>query len=333
MKVSVLITTYNCNTYIDETIESVINQKVAFPFEIIIGDDGSDDGTIEKLSTWKEHYPKKIRYYVMERETGRIYNKIERASHNRLNILEKAKGEYILFLDGDDVYTDNNKLQKQLDILEDKSNKDCVACVHNSQMIWNDGRIRVINEFEKSFKISGKEVWAYGIYFLSESIMFRNIFEKGIPDNLNRNFFDDNIITFVLLQHGKFYYIPDNMVNYRQHDESIWNSMGNAEKNIVDLMEYDVELQFNHKMKYASQVRHMRQFRFFLRQKGDIPIELKRKYKEIFLKNGLNYTYKWVWYEEQNKRNLMKMKIEFIRNTIFFVFTKMKKKIVLAKYK
>ena len=58
-KVSVLVTFYNQEAYVDETIKSIINQSVNFSYQIIIGDDGSNDGTIEKLKKWEQNLRKK----------------------------------------------------------------------------------------------------------------------------------------------------------------------------------------------------------------------------------------------------------------------------------
>ena len=51
--------------------------------------------------------------YVMDREPGVKYNSSQRASRNRRNLLQYVKGEYFAYLDGDDFYIDDHKLQKQ----------------------------------------------------------------------------------------------------------------------------------------------------------------------------------------------------------------------------
>ena len=56
-KVSVLISFYNLAPFVDQTMESVLAQKTDFPVEILCADDGSDDGTIEKLRGWEAAHP------------------------------------------------------------------------------------------------------------------------------------------------------------------------------------------------------------------------------------------------------------------------------------
>ena len=67
MKLSIVIVSYNEKEYLPEAIESCLNQDCDFPFEIIIGDDGSDDGSIELIKQYQSCYPDKIRYFVMDR--------------------------------------------------------------------------------------------------------------------------------------------------------------------------------------------------------------------------------------------------------------------------
>ena len=123
MKVSVLVTFYNQEDYVDEALQSV------FDFEVLIGDDGSTDGTMAKLQKWKQKYPDRMEIYVMDREPGVKYNSSQRASRNRLNLLQYVKGEYFAYLDGDDFYIDDHKLQKQVEIMDQPENAKCPQCL------------------------------------------------------------------------------------------------------------------------------------------------------------------------------------------------------------
>ena len=77
MKVSVMITTYNLEAYIEETLRSVLSQKTKFPFEILVGDDGSSDETVTIIKKYVESYPDKIFLYEMPREKGKQYNRAQ----------------------------------------------------------------------------------------------------------------------------------------------------------------------------------------------------------------------------------------------------------------
>lgn len=298
VKLSVLITTYNLEKYVEETLESVVGQKTEFDFEILVGDDGSSDGTIELIKKWQEKYPEKIRLFVMDREPGKKYNRISRASRNRINLLKHARGEYLIFLDGDDVYTDMSKLQKQVDILNDPQNQGCVACAHNIYVYWNEEKKYLLNTAQEAMRISGRKYWKYGMYFHSDTIMFRNIFRDGFPTNIHPDYYDDNIIMYCLLEHGDIYYIPDVMANYRQLENSSWNSVSDAEKNLINLLDLDIEGQINPAYGKESVMRHLYSIVFLWRHSEEITEELFDKYSRQIEKDCLYKSKKWLEYSQ-----------------------------------
>ena len=158
MKVSVLVTFYNQEDYVDEALQSVFDQKCDFDFEVLIGDDGSTDGTMAKLQKWKQKYPDRMEIYVMDREPGVKYNSSQRASRNRLNLLQYVKGEYFAYLDGDDFYIDDHKLQKQVEIMDQPENAKYAVCAHNVYAyVLQNGRTRYSDDGEPA-KTAGTPV-------------------------------------------------------------------------------------------------------------------------------------------------------------------------------
>lgn len=138
-KVSVLISFYNLAPFVDQTMESVLAQKTDFPVEILCADDGSDDGTVEKLRSWEAAHPDTVRVFVMDRVPGKKYEgneRIRRMNAIRGRLFYEAKGSYVCYLDGDDFYTDDRKLQKQADILDADTAHKYVACGHNGCYYW-----------------------------------------------------------------------------------------------------------------------------------------------------------------------------------------------------
>ena len=110
-KLTVLITFYNQEAFVDRALESVFNQKTNFNLHVVIGDDGSSDKTVEKIRQWQAKYPGLIDIIIQPRENKK-YLIGERASNNRLSLLKYVQGDYFIFLDGDDCYTDYYKFQK-----------------------------------------------------------------------------------------------------------------------------------------------------------------------------------------------------------------------------
>lgn len=260
--VSVMISFYNQKEYVKDSLESVINQITSFNYEIICGDDGSSDGTFEELLRWKEKYPALIRVYQMQRENGKKYEPIVRASNNRFNMIKHARGKYITILDGDDYYCNNNKLQKQVDILEKYS--ECSACCHTMKYVWDDGSkpekpLGLISD--KSYIIKNYDYWA-GMWLPAEAFLFRNCYINDLHE-INKDFFDDNLITAYFIKKGNIVYIPDCMAVYRQIGVSSWNSRDDIRKAYVNIVGYQESKRILSNMKRACFYRYQGVIKYF----------------------------------------------------------------------
>ena len=97
-KVSILISFYNLAPYVDETLQSVLNQKTDFPIEVLCADDGSADNTVEKLRQWEKRYPETVRVFVMDFIPGEKRPpdvRIKRLNAIRSRLFREAQGTYI----------------------------------------------------------------------------------------------------------------------------------------------------------------------------------------------------------------------------------------------
>jgi glycosyltransferase involved in cell wall biosynthesis len=108
--VSVKMITYNHAPYIAQAIEGVLEQQTNFPFELVIGEDCSTDGTREIVFEYQKKYPDVIRVITSESNVG--------MKRNGYRTTKVCRGEYIAFCEGDDYWHDPSKLQKQVDYLE-----------------------------------------------------------------------------------------------------------------------------------------------------------------------------------------------------------------------
>jgi glycosyltransferase involved in cell wall biosynthesis len=111
--VSICCITYNQEKYIGDTIDGFLMQRTNFPFEIIVHDDASTDGTAEIVGKYATQYPDIIRP-ILQKENQ--WSKGIYASPTY--VWPQAKGKYIALCEGDDYWTDPLKLQKQVDFLE-----------------------------------------------------------------------------------------------------------------------------------------------------------------------------------------------------------------------
>lgn len=110
MKVSIICTNYNKGDWVREAMDSFLNQKTNFDFEIIIIDDASTDHSYELIQEYQNKFPEKVRTFRNEVNLGitRTWKKV----------CQEAKGQYIARCDSDDFWTDPLKLQKQVDLLD-----------------------------------------------------------------------------------------------------------------------------------------------------------------------------------------------------------------------
>lgn len=182
-KVSVLISFYNLAPYVDKTMETVLAQKTNFPVEVLCADDGSDDGTIEKLRVWEQKYPDTVRVFVMDRIPGAKYeanDRIKRMNAIRGRLFYEARGEYVSYLDGDDFYTDDHKLQKQADVLDADTEHKYIGCGHNGCYYWEStGKTVPIERPIRECSLTAEEYWSF-LYVHTNALLLRNLGLQGI---------------------------------------------------------------------------------------------------------------------------------------------------------
>ena len=124
MKVSVWMTAYNHEKYLEKCLDSVLSQKTDFDFEIVLGEDCSGDRTREIALEYQIRYPQIIKLFLPENNIGMMDMDVATYS--------LCKGEYLALLNGDDYWTDENKLQTQADFLD--ANPDTVICFHKAKV-------------------------------------------------------------------------------------------------------------------------------------------------------------------------------------------------------
>ena len=138
-EVTLICSTYNHEKYIAQAIESFVNQKTTFKYEVVIHDDCSTDKTVDIIKRYAEKYPNLIRP-IYEEENQ--YSKGKKIS---LEIVSPTiQSKYMCFCEGDDYLVSEEKLQKQYDYME--SHPECTLCSHsikNVDIYGNDVSVRV----------------------------------------------------------------------------------------------------------------------------------------------------------------------------------------------
>lgn len=230
--VSVCVQAYQHALFIEECLNSILMQKTDFPFEILLGEDDSTDGTREICIEYAEKFPDKIRLFLHRRENNIEILGTPTGRFNFLYNLFSAKSNYIAICEGDDYWTDEYKIQKQYDFLED--NPDFALCGHDAFII-KDG---VIIKNSKLGPDNRNDFYKHQnhkkLYVLTLSAFYRK--KDTYPtEAMNVLNFDTFLFTY-LLESGHYKYL-DNIKPgaYRLHTGGMWSSKHSQYKEISDI--------------------------------------------------------------------------------------------------
>lgn len=296
-RVSVLVTFYNQEKYVDQALGSIVKQKTDFGVKIIVGDDGSTDNTQYNIKEWIKKYPDTIEMHVMDRKPGEHIAGF-RASRNRLNLLKYVNTEYFIFLDGDDYYEYDKKLQRQVDVLDNPQNNDCIACGHNTEMLFPNGRKTAITSTKlKEGKYHAKKYWKE-LYVHTDTLLTRSSIIPSVNLKLLQNNFNDNLITFVVIQEGKIYYIPELWTVYVQTGDGIWTSGKQVVNLIRNMFLYDLSNRINPSMKKETDHRFVYTWLSLLKIRKQIKSDELKQFSLEAKRRRLSDSYSWIHYNE-----------------------------------
>jgi len=253
--VSISCTTYNHITFIRECLDGFLMQKTTFPFEIVIHDDASVDGTKEIVEEYSKKYPDII--FPMYQKENQYSNGI-RGMMVRYNF-PRCRGKYIALCEGDDYWSDPFKLQKQVDLLEGNANLS--GAFHETKQIFNDGKeTGLIYGVNTSNIIQPEDTMSNWSIFHTSSFIFRSNFTKNIPDWYFTVVSADMALFSIISKYGNIGKIDDVMSVYRKHEGGITNStlvMSDFHKERIKLMNLLNEF---HQFKYTKKVDEVIQF-------------------------------------------------------------------------
>ena len=223
MDVSIIMPAYNVEKYIGEAIDSVLAQKFNGTIELIIVDDASTDSTAEIISAYQSRYVDLIRFSKREVNMG--------ANANRYEFSQKTRGRYLAFLDADDFWLTNDKLQRQVDCLE--ANENIGAICSNAYYVDNQ-RISFKSEGQEGFVPFQEMISGYTDIFCSSLVCRKEVYLRMADDSkwfIENGCFNDTLWAFWLSYHSLLYRMKDALSAYRVLDNSSCHST-NPEKRI-----------------------------------------------------------------------------------------------------
>lgn len=237
MKVSIICTNYNKGDWVREAMDSFLNQKTNFDFEIIIIDDASTDHSYEIIQEYQNKFPEKVRTFRNEVNLGiaRTWKKV----------CQEAKGQYIARCDSDDFWTDPLKLQKQVDLLD--ASTDSLWSNTEFDMVDLDGNIfqkdafankalPLIDSYEEMLVMKGMTMAST---WLVDTALMRDV-SAQISDTATDDTFE---LQLELFKRTKISFLSDSTTVYRMNlgSDSKPMTLETAERRFTGILDSQIK--------------------------------------------------------------------------------------------
>lgn len=291
IEVSIYCVTYNHEKYIKKTIESFLDQKTNFDFEILIGEDCSLDDTGKIVDEYVNKYPNKIKKISSDKNVG--------GKKNFLRLHDHANGKYVALCEGDDYWIDPYKLQKQYDYME--NNIDCSFCSHSGYIISNNIR-KNMKLYKKNRKVAFEDVVYNKILLPTASLFYRKSYMDNPPDFYFNSDVLDYPMKLILISKGYGYYLNKKMSVYRRHVKGSWTMRVNSSKENI----------LNHYNKLINTLKAYNEYTNFKYEDIINEVILMRKIDVMSLEKDFKVLKKDRKYIELIKKMPIKIKLKYM---------------------
>lgn len=299
--ISIIITTYNHEKYIEKAIESVLNQKGNFSKEIIIGDDLSSDKTREII----------CKYYKLNENIIRLlfYKKNIGITQNLKHCLKECRGRYIAICEGDDYWIDPLKLDKQMQFLE--KSPECALCFNSIYLLYEETQECILHPSQQQL-LDTKYYCTNDL--IEENFIgnfsccfYRNSVIKQLSDSIFELFVVDWMLNIACSEFGSIGFIKNPMSVYRIHKSGLWSGLNEVEKKIT-LLNYVISYDKYFCFKYYSEFKKVK----------------KRLLKHILSENG--------FYKVMKNKNTLNIILSQLPLLVDIIFEDMKNFFMYKKY-
>jgi glycosyltransferase involved in cell wall biosynthesis len=219
MKLTVLITTYNQEPFLAAALEGALRQQTSFPFDLLVADDGSTDGTRGIIAAYQSAHPDRIRTFLPPHNLGGMGNVLFARA------LDECRSEYIAFCEGDDYWTDDGKLQLAVTLLE--ASPQFVGVFHAVDVVAGAeaSPLRVMRPPRRQAAYTFDDLVPTNfIPFSSVVYRRRAVTLDAVMDVLC----SDWAFHLLQLQYGPIAYLDRVMGAYRQHSGGTWTRMAES---------------------------------------------------------------------------------------------------------
>jgi glycosyltransferase involved in cell wall biosynthesis len=283
--------TYGHEKFIEESINSILAQQTNFEFLIKIADDVSPDNTPAVVKRISETHPLGHRI-VYERNTSN-----KGAMRNFGDLITSCSTPYIALCEGDDYWTDNTKLQKQINFLE--AHPEYVLSCHDAIDVDINGTpvaSKRLGDHEKK-DCSAREL-RLGAYILTLTMCYRNVI-KSMPEELYTSYNGDLFLTTLLGEFGMCKFQRDiKPAAYRLHPGGMWSLQSQAGRWKMSASTYISLTKYYHRIGLYDVSAHWLNF-YFNRTIDVVRLYLTsgekkeaRKYEREAVGNIFNYSFK-----------------------------------------
>lgn len=216
---SILCITYNHAGFISRTIESFLMQEVDFPYEIVIHDDASTDGTTGIVRQYQAMYPHIIKTIIQDE------NQYSKGNVIFDTIKSKATGKYLAFCEGDDYWTDPSKLKIQCNFLD--NHPEIAVTGHDSCAVDPDGNVVVASMLPKKHQrdYNGEELSTGKAWMLNLTLVCRNLDFGYIPEKARLVNHDKFLISLLGSYGGSHFHSEISPACHIKHPEGVWTGI------------------------------------------------------------------------------------------------------------
>ncbi|MBL8931849.1 MAG: glycosyltransferase [Kineosporiaceae bacterium] len=229
--VTVLLLTYNQRPYVERALAGILEQRLDVPLRVVVHDDASTDGTQDAVRAAAERHPGRLEL-ILQTE-----NQLSRGVSITARLLLDVDSEFVALCEGDDFWTDPDKLQQQVDFL--RANPWCSVCHHDFSIVSDGGRAdyeaglrRYLDSlsWRTSPRVEGRRL-ALGNFVRTCTAMIRR---SSLRDELLRAAHDvrpgDHMLFCAAAEHGDVGFINRDMACYRLHDGGSWSMLDPAQR-------------------------------------------------------------------------------------------------------
>lgn len=242
IKVSIVMPVYNHDRFLRQALDSVLMQKTNFNYELIVGEDCSPDSCRDIIKEYEPLFDGKMIPIYRDKNIG--------AEDNVADCIKKCRGKYLAYLEGDDYWTNENKLQVEVDFLDTHPEYMCVF--HNNEIVDIEGKQQGLHFKRKDFHdYSVVDVEEYRLPGHTSTCLERNDSESKLKlqkyDYLSKKYKripPDRIPPLVYLAISKVGVLPDCMSAYRLYIEengTNWTSQNEGRFNTDPLHYYFIK--------------------------------------------------------------------------------------------